>query len=564
MDVNELRERAQPWTAPISDAQPAGTNASADPQYADLREEVAKRDSPTGGQIQWRKVIDNATEVLQNRSKDLLVASYMAFGLYTSRGLDGLVTGVAVVSVIIEDYWPNAFPEQKRMRGRVNALEWLVKSCENVLPNIPVTAQDRKVLNDLDFAAKHLSRVAREKFADNCPAMRPLTEGVQRLMMNLPAEAPAEPVAPPPQSATPEQSVAPAPVAAPVAAPPPPPPPAPVAVATPVAVVAMPSVAASAPADASQVVDFLAGLGASMFDAAGTLRNADATNPLSYRMARLGMYMHLTQPPSANAGKTSIPAPREAFRTQLATIANNRVWAALLEESESALRGARFWLDLHRYSAMALAGLGDAHKSALAELLRETAQVLRRMPELADLAFNDGTPFASGDTKSWIASEVLAGGGAGPSTGAGAPQVVVVQSAGGGGAGGGEDAAVIDEARALAKQGKLADAMALLHGRLMASATASARFRVRVGIGQVCLAASQPAMARAVFEATEADVQRHGLEEWDPALAATSSEGLYTALRRLAQAGKPMPPEAVLLYDRVCRLDPAAALRLGV
>lgn len=149
MDVEELRSRAQPWTAPISDDAPAGANASTDPQYAELRDEVAKRNSPSGGQIQWRKVIDNATELLQNRSKDLLVASYMAFGLYTSRGLDGLVTGLSVLSVLIEDYWTTAYPEQKRMRGRVNAVEWIIKSCDMVLPNLAVTAKDRKTLNKL-------------------------------------------------------------------------------------------------------------------------------------------------------------------------------------------------------------------------------------------------------------------------------------------------------------------------------------------------------------------------------------------------------------------------------
>lgn len=556
MDVEELRSRAQPWTAPISDAQPAGTNASSEPQYAELRDEVAKRDSPTGGQIQWRKVIDNATEVLQNHSKDLLVASYMAFGLYTSRGLDGLVTGLSVLSVLIEDYWATAFPEAKRMRGRVNAIEWIIKSCDTVLPTLPVVEKDRKALNDLDFVAKHLSRVAREKFGDNCPAMRPLTEGVTRLMYNLPAETPPEPPPPPPQAEAP-------PPPPPIAAPPPiaPPP-----IAAPAAV-AMPAAAAvAAPADASEVVQFLSQTGAGVFGAAGTLRNADVTNPLSYRMVRVGLYLHLVDPPPSEGGKSRVPAPNPARRTQLAKIAENGKWAALLEETESELQSARFWLDLHRYSAISLAGLG--HQKALDELLRETATVLKRMPALVEMSFGDGTPFASDETRGWIASEVLAGGGGGggapmmaPSGGGGGgARVVVVQ---GGGGGGGEDEAVINEARALATSGKLPDAIAMLQGRMASAGSAGSRFRVRLGIGQVCMAAGQVALARAVFESTEKEVERFGLEEWDPALAAASSEGLYACLKLLAKGGKAMPPEAGLLYDRVCRLDPTAALRLG-
>jgi type VI secretion system protein VasJ len=148
---------------------------------------------------------------------------------------------------------------------------------------------------------------------------------------------------------------------------------------------------------------------------------------------------------------------------------------------------------------------------------------------------------------------------AAPSGGNGAARVVVVQS----GSGAGEDAAVIGEARALAAGGKLPDAIAMLQGRMAGAGSASARYRVRLGIGQVCMAAGQVALARAVFESTEKEVERYGLEEWDPALAAASSEGLYACLKMLAKAGKALPPEAGLLYDRVCRLDPTAALRLG-
>ena len=84
-----------------------------------------------------------------------------------------------------------------------------------------------------------------------------------------------------------------------------------------------------------------------------------------------------------------------------------------------------------------------------------------------------------------------------------------------------------------------------------------------IAIGQSFLAANQPAMARAVFEATEKEVAEHGLETWEPALASASAEGLVQSLRALAKGGKPLPPEAALLYDRVCRLDPTTALKLG-
>jgi type VI secretion system protein VasJ len=187
--------------------------------------------------------------------------------------------------------------------------------------------------------------------------------------------------------------------------------------------------------------------------------------------------------------------------------------------------------------------------------------VLRRFPTLATLQFSDGTPFADAATRSWIDGEVLAalgGGGAAPS--GGAAQVVVVQQGGGGA---GEEAAVVNEARKMAAGGKAAEALAMLHAKATSAPSAAARFRYRLGVGQVCLAAGQPALARGVFEGLERDVVTYNLEAWEPALAAASAEGLVQSYRALAKGGKPIPPEASMLYDRVCRLDPTAALRLG-
>lgn len=331
----------------------------------------------------------------------------------------------------------------------------------------------------------------------------------------------------------------------------------------------MPSGAVAAPpsADLGAVVQFLSEIGSNLVTAANTLRAADSSAALSYRMMRVGLYQHIQELPPADAsGKVKLAAPPAPLRAQLEKIFQHKNWAALLEETESALGRNRFWLDLHYMSAQALAGLGEGHAKALAELCRETAVLLKRFPALPTLSYPDGTPFASPAAKGWIESECLpslggGGGGMPMPSGVGAPAPVVVVQQGGGGAD--EIAAVVNEAKKLAAGAKLPDAIAMLSARLAQAGSAAARFRLRVGVGQSFLAAGQVAMARAVFEATEADVAHHQLEAWDPALAAASAEGLVSCYRALAKAGKPVPPEAGLLYDRVCRLDPAAALRLG-
>jgi hypothetical protein len=121
----------------------------------------------------------------------------------------------------------------------------------------------------------------------------------------------------------------------------------------------------------------------------------------------------------------------------------------------------------------------------------------------------------------------------------------------------------VAEAKKLAAAGKGPDAIAMLQSKATTAPSAAARFRYRLGVGQVALALNQVALAKGVFEGLERDVEAHGLEAWEPALAAASAEGLVLCHRALAKGGKPIPPEAGVLYDRVCRLDPATALRLG-
>jgi type VI secretion system protein VasJ len=332
----------------------------------------------------------------------------------------------------------------------------------------------------------------------------------------------------------------------------------------PAVVVAAPTATVSAPpTDVSQVATWLSGVGTTVVQTANTVRRAADSTALAYRMTRVGLYSHLVDAPPADAtGKTKVPPPQPNVRKQVEAIAANQKWSALIEECESALSQSRFWLDLHRYTAQALAGLGASHAKAREEVVRELATVLKRLPPVATLQFADGTPFADAATQQWITSEVLAGGGGGgaPSAAPGAGAVVVVQQGGGGA---GEEAAIVAEAKKMAAAGKAGDAIAMLQAKATSAPSDAGRFRYRLGIGQVCLAANQAALAKGVFEGLEREIVAHGLEQWEPALAAASAEGLVLCYRALAKGGKPIPPEASVLYDRVCRLDPAAALRIG-
>src|SRR3990172_8632069 len=94
----ELIERARPFVAPIEGSAPAGGPAKFDERYEAMVQEVAKLDAPTGGAVDWSAVVGQGTELLKSVSKDLLVASYLAQGMFVLEGLPGLSVGCTVLA----------------------------------------------------------------------------------------------------------------------------------------------------------------------------------------------------------------------------------------------------------------------------------------------------------------------------------------------------------------------------------------------------------------------------------------------------------------------------------
>jgi type VI secretion system protein VasJ len=314
----------------------------------------------------------------------------------------------------------------------------------------------------------------------------------------------------------------------------------------------MPAVAE--PAGAADVLNYLREAGSAIARAGATLRRADPSDPAAYRMVRTGIWLGMASPPPAQGSKTSIPAPQASLRTQLEKMAANQKWPEILEECESALTGNRFWLDLHRYSFQALSGMGPAHKRAKEAIVIEVASFLRRMGNVADLTYADGSPFADGATKLWLESDVtVSAGDGGGNKGSGGPPDPNAEA----------DAAALAEAKALIGGGKASDAIAVLQVRVDAASSIRGRFRARLVLAKVCMQGSQFALARALYEGLDKDVVARGLDEWEPALAAEVLEGIVICNRAVAKGGKPLPPDTALLYDRLCRVDPSAAARIG-
>ncbi len=110
-------------TSPIPGANPTGESARYDEMFATLEAEVGKLDNPAGGDVDWRVVEEGAVTLLTTKSKDILVAAWLARAMLEREGCSGLAAGLRMIRGLTDAFWEQLHPQ--RTRPRRAALEWL-------------------------------------------------------------------------------------------------------------------------------------------------------------------------------------------------------------------------------------------------------------------------------------------------------------------------------------------------------------------------------------------------------------------------------------------------------
>ncbi|MBX3460350.1 MAG: type VI secretion system ImpA family N-terminal domain-containing protein [Planctomycetes bacterium] len=119
---------------PIPGSKPAGENARYEPEFERLQGEVSKLENPAGGEIKWSEVVDLSRQILEGKSKDLLVGAYYAYAMLQQQGYQGLLDGLAVLYSMCSAHWDaGMFPD--RPRARESALDWLIDRVQPHLEN---------------------------------------------------------------------------------------------------------------------------------------------------------------------------------------------------------------------------------------------------------------------------------------------------------------------------------------------------------------------------------------------------------------------------------------------
>ena len=521
---------------PIQPDQPTGSDVRYEPEYEELQAEIDKLSVPSAsGGTDWKKVSDLAAAILAKKSKDLLVASYLAVSQVHMRQIDGLADGLTVIHNLIATYWDNMFPPKKRLRGRVGAIEWWIEKTEAALAGVkgePVAAEK---LEAIQTTLSQIDTLLTEYLPDS-PLLRP----IQRALELIPSVSEKEPepeLAPVTEQPRPEQPAAQeqgirreAPKVVP---------------------------AAAVPETLATVQDAQKGIASGMQkirQAAAFLLENDSANAMAYRYRRIAAWSAVSALPPGSNGQTQIPPPAPQIHQQLLDFKENGNWNALIMAGEERLSQFIFWLDLNRFVAEALVSLGDSHGNAHDVVCQETAFFVHRLPGLVNMTFSDGTPFADPETSQWLKGIAL---GAGSFADSAVPTLTGPTGADETG----RMAQTLAKAQELAKKKKLLEAVQLLQTELRNCASQQEALMWRLALCRMLIGSKRADMALPHFDLILKDIETYRLETWDPGLALEGLKLVWTGYS--TQTGNEAKGKAEAVLSQIAKLDPAEALRLS-
>jgi len=514
MELEELGKR------PIRPEQPAGDDVRYDPVYEELVAEVDKFSSPSAsGAVDWGKVVKLSSDILSQKSKDLLVASYLAVALIQTRKFEGVEIGSRIYRDLVEEHWDALFPTKARMRGRVAAIEWWAEKAEGVLEQLPKGPLAEERINALNENLRKVDQLLAE-YLEDAPSIRPLLDFVASLEATAPAP---EPKSAPAAARPPEGSLGTLGGKPPAAAPEE----GPVEVLSPETAQ---EVLEKALGDISRVADYY--------------REESLSNPAAFRLARVAAWAAMESLPPSEGGVTNIPPPYTA--DSLRALLGEGQEAALVGAAEQNLAQHVFWLDLDFWTAEALGRLGEGHEAAAEAVRRETSLLLRRLPGLEDLKFSDGTPFAADDTREWLKG--LAAGGGGTPEGSAGPAADPASKG-------------VRQARALVAEGRTAEAVRGMQRGLRAGGSRKEAFQWRVALCRLLLETPEARHALPHIEEVLQEIDLFRLEEFDPELALKGLRVAWDGYR--ANAGSVPEEKVAELRGRIARVDVSAAMSLA-
>ncbi len=502
---------------PISEDNPVGSDIRYEPEFDQIQTEIDKLSSPSASAlVDWKKVIDLATEILSKKSKDILITSYLGAGLINTKQIEGLAISINIFADLIGNFWEDLYPSKKRIKGRLNAIRWWVEKSEAVMSDIKPSPIPQE---ELDKIMGNLGKIESllEEYSEDMPSF----QSIRRFLTSIPIERKGEPeLEGKPSTEGIEDK----------------------GIRKDLKDMAEIPEEIKTLKDAQRLLSFSL---QKVRQTASYLIREEPSNPQGYRLIRIAVWSNIDALPPATDGKTRIPPPPGQLKTILADLNDKGEWEKLLKSSEQKIGQFIFWLDLNWYTATALAGLGGDYSKAHEAVCQETAFFVNKLPGLEYLSFSDNTPFAGIETVQWLKEAAL-------------QRADSVKSPSVSGLEGDFFQEELKKVKELAIGKQIKEAVNLLQKNLKGASSQKERLLWRLELIQFLIRFKKPHIAIPHLDQILQDMETYRLEEWDPELALRVLKTVWTGFSM--QTDQTSKGKALGILTRIAKLNPSEAI----
>lgn len=533
-------------------------------EFEELEAEFRKMETDGPTAVRWSQLNEDTLKVLKTNSKDLVLATRLAFGLFVEEGYPGLAVGLVILRDMTSTHWETMIPPVRRERGRAGAYDWLAEKLAPMVEAKPPEGAHNAEIYIAHEALLELDTTLEQKLTKSQAALGPLIRALRPLAKDAKAALEEQKKAQEAAEAGPEQpteenapasSAEAAPVEstpavqAPASAPEPTPqpqaqeaPPAPTPTPTPPAATAPAAPVAEISVDTSNATAALQAVFNAATKAATTVRQQSPTDARGYYAARFALWGRLENLPPDTDGKTALPPPQKPKVAEIAALKGAGNNEALVKAAESAFVASPFWLDAQFHLASAMASLGEPYAAAHKLVVGELAGFLMRFPGLLSLSFSDGTDFASMETRDWIAQEVQAGSGEA-------------------GVSGSDLDRAYSEAVQLGTAGKTLDGLNVLKSHMASCDAGRDWFETQLKIGEYCLRFELIQQLFALLNSLRTIAVERDLAHWEPELAIALARLSWQSLAH--KNARQFLPDADAVQLRASTMETLALLDVG-
>lgn len=474
--------------------------AGEDPRYGDefvlIKTEIDKL-----AFNDYNAVLTLCEEILRNQAKDMRIAGYYLLANTYIHGLHGLADGLMLYRLLLERFADTIYPQKENAQNM--ALQWLSSSKLLAYTKQHHNEATMELVKCIGDEVEQLNKHIISMTNDETLCLKSIYNWVKETTKNLKPAEPSKPaVENKPQAATTAQQST-----------------------------TQSAASNTHTASAEPVKQSTSSVDLSSYKSGGSLSdtelftlmrkivnqlNEDKDYLRSIAYARAARWGGMILPPN-DKGKTRITPPRASGVNEIKMMLAQEDFEGALRKCEGIFfeMGGHMLLDLQYFANKAAKGIG---KHDVANYIGyEAAALLRRLPGLEVLRFDDDTPFANAETAAWL----------GKLNGNTQSAASIVSASE-------EDAGLVDAINAASEKANEADlnkALAVLKD--YRPRTEKQRFQLRLAMAQLCLDHGRAELSYPILEDLLEQAKSTSLALWDTGLAISVAKQLQNALRSL-------------------------------